>query len=60
MRAPTFIIGFPRSGMSFAGKLISRFTGYPSHGESHTLTLPQEMYHQINLYRRREILRERS
>jgi hypothetical protein len=46
--------------MSFAGKLISRFTGYPSHGESHTLTLLQEMYHQINLYRRREILRERS
>jgi hypothetical protein len=53
MRAPIFIIGFPRSGTSFVGKLISQFTGYPSHGESHTLTLLQEVQHQINLYRRR-------
>jgi hypothetical protein len=53
MRAPIFIIGFPRSGTSFVGKLISRFTGYQSHGESHTLTLLQEVHHRINLYRRR-------
>jgi hypothetical protein len=53
MRSPIFIIGFPRSGTSFVGKLISRFTGYPSHGESHTLTLLQEVHHRINLYRRR-------
>jgi len=53
MRAPIFIIGFPRSGTSIVGKLVSQFTGYPSHGESHTLTLLQEIHHQINLYRRR-------
>ena len=53
MRAPIFIIGFPRSGTSFVGKLISRLTGYQSHGESHTLTLLQEVHHRINLYRRR-------
>ena len=53
MRAPIFIIGFPRSGTSFVGKLIAQSTGYPSHGESHTLTLLQEVHHQINRYRRR-------
>lgn len=53
MRAPIFIIGYPRSGTSFVGKLIAQFTGYRSHGESHTLTLLQELHHQINLYRRR-------
>jgi hypothetical protein len=60
MRAPIFIIGFPRSGTSFVGKLISQFTGYPSHGESHTLTLLQEVHHQINLYRRRTDLTGRE
>jgi len=54
MKAPIFIIGFPRSGTSFVNKLISEFTGYPSHGESHTLTLLQELHHQINLCLYRE------
>lgn len=53
MRAPIFIIGYPRSGTSFVGKLVTHFTGYPSHGESHTLTLLQEIHHQVNLYRKR-------
>lgn len=53
MRAPIFIIGYPRSGTSFAGKLIGKFTGFPSHGESHTMPLLQHLIHQINLYRRR-------
>jgi hypothetical protein len=53
MRAPVFIIGYPRSGTSFVGKLIAQFTEYRSHGESHTLTLLQELHHQINLYKRR-------
>lgn len=53
MKAPIFIIGYPRSGTSFVGKLIAKFTGYPSHGEAHTLTLLQELHHQVNLYRRR-------
>lgn len=53
MRAPVFIIGYPRSGTSFVGKLIAQFTEYRMHGESHTLTLLQELHHQINLYRRR-------
>lgn len=54
MKAPIFIIGYPRSGTSFVGKLIAKFTGYPSHGESHTIPLLQELHHQINLYRRRD------
>lgn len=53
MRAPIFILGYPRSGTSFVGKLIAHITGYSSHGESHTLTLLQQLHHQINLYKRR-------
>jgi hypothetical protein len=53
MRAPIFIIGYPRSGTSFVGKLIGKFTGYPSHGESHTIPLLQHIIHQINLYNKR-------
>ncbi len=53
MKAPIFIIGYPRSGTSFVGKLIATFTKLPSHGEAHTLTLLQEIHHQINLYCRR-------
>ncbi|MBD2720074.1 sulfotransferase [Synechococcus sp. FACHB-909] len=53
MKAPIFIIGYPRSGTSFVGKLIATFTRLPSHGEAHTLTLLQEIHHQVNLYRRR-------
>jgi hypothetical protein len=60
MRAPIFIIGFPRSGTSFVGKLIAQCTGYPSHGESHTLTLLQEVHHQINIYRQRTDLTGRE
>jgi hypothetical protein len=56
MKAPIFIIGYPRSGTSFVGKLIATFTRLPSHGEAHTLTLLQEIHHQINLYRRRSDL----
>lgn len=56
MRAPVFIIGYPRSGTSFVGKLIEQFTEYRSHGESHTLTLLQELHHQINLYKCRSDL----
>lgn len=53
MRAPVFIIGYPRSGTSFAGKLIGKFTGYPSHGEAHTMPLLQRIIHQINIYNSR-------
>jgi hypothetical protein len=49
MRVPVFILGYPRSGTSFVGKLISRFTGHPDHGESHTLTLLQELHYRIDI-----------
>ncbi|CAK6698098.1 hypothetical protein BBFGKLBO_02386 [Synechococcus sp. CBW1107] len=54
MRAPIFVIGYPRSGTSFVGKLIGTFTGYPSHGEAHTTPLLQHIIHQINLCRSRK------
>jgi hypothetical protein len=53
MRAPLFIIGYPRSGTSFTGRLLGLFTGYPDHGESHVSTLLQELHYQIDLCRKR-------
>jgi hypothetical protein len=49
MRFPIFIIGQPRSGTSFVRKLIRKSTGFPGHGESHTIPLLYALCQNINL-----------
>ena len=49
IRAPLFVIGYPRSGTSFVGKLLTSLTGYVSDGESHVSTLLQEIHYLIDL-----------
>jgi hypothetical protein len=57
IRAPLFVIGYPRSGTSFAGKLLTKLTGYAGDGESHASTLLQEMHYLLDLSRRRSDLK---
>lgn len=57
IRAPLFVIGYPRSGTSFVGKLLAKLTGYVGDGESHASTLLQEIHYLLDLSRKRSDLK---